>query len=119
MGSFALVLRLWAALLIAMIGLQSYGGAQAMDFGQTDPRHGSTFSVANDDAALVTRPGDVRQIVREAPPPDPLTSPPAPAFVNRTIAVAHPAAPFHAEARAPPARDLLNWRPAPRGPPAA
>lgn len=106
-------LRLWAALLLAAIGLQVASPVAR----PLEVRHGSAFSAATVDVALA--PQRRIESVRVADEPQPAL-PPQPVAVTplaATILSDLPAVRPHSTG--PPARDILAWQPAPRGPPAA
>lgn len=106
-------LRLWAALLLAAIGLQA-----AAPIGQVlETRHGSAFSATTAEVAVA--PQRRIEADHQAPlalptiVPVAFTAMPAPAF-------ALPASwPSRPDSTGPPAREILTRQPAPRAPPTA
>ena len=108
------LVRLWAALLLATIGLQATASA-APSLQKTS---GSAFSAATYDVALYVQRGE--KVQRHAVAPQPLVplavairSLPTP-----TSALADQPAP-RPDSTGPPLREIQSWKPAPRAPPRA
>jgi hypothetical protein len=110
-----LLVRLWAALLLAAVGLQA-GTAPAATFEQA---HGSAFAVDTGDVALLVQRGD--RVTRQAVAPEPsllpvgLRSevPPGRSAARAVLPAPRP------DSTGPPWRDIHSWQPAPRAPPRA
>jgi len=107
------LLRLVAALLLAMVGLQA--GVPAAQPLQVV--HGSAFSADTLEVALAAhrRAEPARQALTQEPalPPTALVPVPLPARPDISLPAPRPAS------TAPPARELIARRPAPRAPPLA
>lgn len=106
--------RLWAALLVAIIGLQ----ATAPTVPSTHKTDGSAFSASTYEVALYVQRADrgQRQAVVPLMPASHVVGvsmlPPAPAALIERAA-------FRPDSTGPPLRDIHSWQPAPRGPPRA
>jgi hypothetical protein len=109
-----MLVRLWAALLLAAVGLQAAGPAPAATF---EPTHGSAFTVDTHEVALLVQRGD--RVVRQAlQPPLPLVGLPPemrPARPAMHAALRTP----RPDSTGPPVRGIHAWRPAARAPPNA
>jgi hypothetical protein len=109
------LVRLWAALLLATIGLQAAGSAPAAAFGRT---HGSAFSAGTYEMALFVQRGD--RVARQATAPQPLLPLAVPTEVLPARSAVLPAIPApRPDSTGPPLRDIRSWKPAPRAPPRA
>jgi hypothetical protein len=108
------LVRLWAVLLLATIGLQATASA-APSLQKTS---GSAFSAATYEVALYVQRGE--KVQRQAVTPQPLL-PLAMAILSvpaRTAALAdRPAS--RPDSTGPPSREIQSWKPAPRAPPRA
>lgn len=102
---------LWAALLLAVVGLQATTPIAA----PLEPAHGSAFSATTFEVALAAQ--------RRADPARhaPLPLPPAPPQLQSLAAAAFlvPVPAPRPASTGPPPRDILAFHPAPRGPPRA
>lgn len=109
-------LRLWAALLLATIGLQASVPAAA----SSEKTHGSAFAATTFEVAVLI-PRDARAL-RQVLAPLPLALPPlavpASEVPARVLTVPEPPA-AHPDATGPPLRHIHSWEPAPRAPPRA
>lgn len=108
------LVRLWASLLLATIGLQATLPA-ALSVERTS---GSAFSASTYEVALYVQRGERSQRAAVAPQSDvplPVLAPaePLPAFGTVTIPTPRP------DSTGPPPGDILSWKPAPRAPPRA
>ena len=107
------ILRLWAALLLAAIGVQA---TQPFD-AAVRPSHGSAFSAATYDVAGAPQ----RRVEPVQTAPTPL--PPAPPQIAATVAPSSPTLASRVMPRpdstGPPALPILERQPAPRAPPLA
>lgn len=105
-------LRLWAALLLAAVGLQAAQPFHA----PLEVRHGSAFSAATADVAVAPqRRIEVQRALPAMPAPPPVAvehALVAPAFLPETPSP-------RPDSTGPPARVILARQPAPRGPPIA
>lgn len=108
------LVRLWAVLLLATIGLQATASA-APTLQKTS---GSAFSAATYEVALYVQRGE--KVQRQAVTPQP--------FVPSTVAIDSPltagavladGAPARPDSTGPPVREIRSWKPAPRAPPLA
>jgi hypothetical protein len=107
------IVRLWAALLLAAIGVQA---AQPVDTALR-PSHGSAFSAATYDVALAPqRRGEHAQTApTPLPPALPQIAPPVPT----PAAVLAPQVMPRPDSTGPPTLRILERQPAPRAPPLA
>jgi hypothetical protein len=109
------IVRLWAAIMLAAIGLQATIPAGASSHASM----GSAFSAATSEVALYVQRGE--RVQTQAIAPQPLTpalaaaSQPAPLQVIRFPA----ARSVRPDATGPPLRHIRSWKPAPRAPPRA
>jgi hypothetical protein len=110
-----IVIRLWAALLLAAIGVQAASPVGT----PLEQRHGSAFSAATYEVALAFQRNEQSE-TREAlvPQPAPPTSMPATPTRVEPAALAATLVP-RPDSTGPPTPDSLAWRPAPRAPPIA
>jgi hypothetical protein len=109
-----MLVRLWAALLLATIGLQASASAAPT----LEKTSGSAFSAASYEVALYVQRGD--RVQRQAVAPQPLVPLAAEARML-PVPVAAPAdrlAP-RPDSTGPPLRPIRSWKPAPRAPPRA
>lgn len=109
------LVRLWAALLLAAIGLQAAGPAPAAAFERT---HGSAFAANTYEVALLVQRGEKPARPAIAPQPLlavilPIKASPAPLAALVALPAPRP------NSTAPPLRDIHSWKPAPRAPPRA
>lgn len=108
-----IVIRLWAVLLLAAIGLQAASPIAR----PLEARHGSAFSATTFEVALAPQ-RRVESVRHEAEPqPAPLPAPAAPVALAVASGPALPAP--RPDSTGPPVHDILAWLPAPRGPPLA
>jgi hypothetical protein len=109
------LVRLWAALLLAAIGLQAAAPAPAEAL---EPTHGSAFSANTYEVALFVQRGDraARQAV--APMASVPLGPRATAVRPQPEILADAPAP-RPDSTGPPLREIGSWQPAPRAPPAS
>jgi hypothetical protein len=110
--------RLWAALLLATIGLHAAMPAPAVAFERT---HGSAFAANRHEVALIVQRGE--KVARQAVGPQPRLLP-ALATATDTFrpvgeAIRSPDPMPLPAATAPPLRPIRSWKPAPRAPPHA
>ena len=108
------LVRLWAALLLATIGLQATASAAP----SLEKTSGSAFSAATYEVALYVQRGE--KVQRQAVTPQPLV-PIAAAIESSptaTAVLADQPAP-RPDSTGPPVREILSWQPAPRAPPRA
>lgn len=110
------LVRLWAALLLATIGLQAAEPAPAASFERT---HGSAFAANTYEVALFVQRGDraARQASVPVPPLQPVAMPVLPAPARPAVLPAVPAP--RPDSTGPPVLDIHSWEPAPRAPPRA
>jgi hypothetical protein len=107
------IVRLWAALLLAAIGVQA---AQPFDTA-LKPSHGSAFSAATYDVALAPqRRGEEAQTALTPLPPAP---PQIAVPIAASSAILAPQPMPRPDATGPPALPILSRQPAPRAPPLA
>lgn len=107
-------MRLWAALLLATIGLQATAAAPP----SPERRSGSAFSASSQEVALGVQRAE--RVQRQAIAPQPIVPPaitPAvlPARAAERVALPAP----RPDSTGPPLRDIHSWEPAPRAPPRA
>lgn len=108
------LVRLWAALLLATIGLQATAAAAP----SLEKTSGSAFSAATYEVALYVQRGE--KVQRQAVAPQPL-APLAVALESlptRPVVLADGTAP-RPDSTGPPRRQIHSWKPAPRAPPRA
>jgi hypothetical protein len=110
--------RLWAALLLATIGLHAATPAPAAAFERT---HGSAFAANTHEVALIVQRGDkiARQAVEPQPRPLPLLAAATATFRPVREAAGSPDPMPLPAATGPPLRPIRSWKPAPRAPPRA
>jgi hypothetical protein len=116
---FLMLGRLWAALLLATIGLHAAAPAPAAA-AAIEQTHGSAFAVNSYEVALVVQRGD--RAVRQAPlAPQPLSPATVPHETRPARVATLPVlpAPRPDSTGPPPPRDIHSWEPAPRAPPRA
>lgn len=108
------LVRLWAALLLATIGLQALDAAPP----SLDRRSGSAFSASTQEVALYVQRGE--RVQRQAVAPQPLVPIAAPVAVpaDRVVELAVLPAP-RPDSTGPPAFQFRSWNTAPRAPPRA
>lgn len=105
------LLRLWAALLLAAIGLQAGQPFQA----PLEARHGSAFSAATYEVAIAPqRRAEAQRVIPAVPLP--ATEREVAPRPQARFAANPPARP---DSTGPPARQILLRQPAPRAPPVA
>jgi hypothetical protein len=109
------LIRLWAALLLAAIGLQAASPVGT----PLEQRHGSAFSAATYEVALAFQRNE-RSDALESLVPQP-TSPATAQVAPTRIEPAAQSAMFapRPDSTGPPLTDSHSWRPAPRAPPIA
>jgi hypothetical protein len=108
------LVRLWAVLLLATIGLQATVSA-APTLQKTS---GSAFSAATYEVALYVQRGE--KVQRQAVTPQPLV--PLAAAIDSPLAattVLADGTPPCTDSTGPPVREIHSWKPAPRAPPLA
>lgn len=108
------LVRLWAVLLLATIGLQATASA-APTLQKTS---GSAFSAATYEVALYVQRGE--KVQRQAVTPQPLV--PSAVAVDSPLAattILTDSAPPRPDSTGPPVREIRSWKPAPRAPPLA
>jgi hypothetical protein len=111
-----MLVRLWAALLLATIGLQAAEPAPAAS---VERAHGSAFAANTYEVALFVQRGDraVRQAWVPQPPLQPVARSvllaPAPRVALPVVPAPRP------DSTGPPVLDIHSWEPAPRAPPRA
>jgi len=108
------LVRLWAVLLLATIGLQATASAAPA----LEKTSGSAFSAATYEVALYVQRGE--KVQRQAVTPQPLV--PLSAAIDSpltaTVALADNA-PLRPDSTGPPVREIRSWKSAPRAPPLA
>lgn len=106
-------IRLWAALLLAAIGLQV-----AAPVGKVlEARHGSAFSATTVEVAVA--PQRRVEADRQVALPQPTTAPVAVSEISPPVFAALVSWPSRPDSTGPPAEDILTRQPGPRGPPIA
>ncbi|MEJ5978134.1 hypothetical protein WG901_15890 [Novosphingobium sp. PS1R-30] len=108
------LVRLWAAVLLATIGLQALDAAPP----SLERRSGSAFSASTQEVALYVQRGE--RVQRQAVAPQPIVPFSTPVAVTpaRTAELAVLPAP-RPDSTGPPAFEFRSWNAAPRAPPRA
>jgi hypothetical protein len=108
------LVRLWAALLLATIGLQATASAAP----SLEKTSGSAFSATTYEVALYVQRGE--KVQRQAVTPQPLL-PAAVAILSVPVRTAELADKpvLRPDSTGPPLREIQSWKPAPRAPPRA
>ena len=109
-----MLVRLWAALLMAVIGLQALDTAPP----SLERRSGSAFSASTQEVALYVQRAERVQRQAVVPLPSVLLPVQPAALPLRTAALIAVPAP-RPDSTGPPPFDIQSWNPAPRGPPRA